>query len=84
MLRLLRTFGRPTSHIMRTVGMPTVAERAVAIHTMPFGAELRPDGAVRFRLWAPGEQRVRLVLEGRSETLADDRALGRLARACDQ
>ena len=49
--------------------MPTVADRAVAIHTMPFGAELRPDGAVRFRLWAPGEQRVRLALEGRSETL---------------
>ncbi len=49
--------------------MPAVADRAVAIHTMPFGAELRADGAVRFRLWAPGEQRVRLALEGRSETL---------------
>jgi len=49
--------------------MPTVAERAVAIHTMPFGAELRPDGAVRFRLWAPGQQRVRLALEGRSDAL---------------
>ena len=51
--------------------MPTVAERAIAIHAMPFGAELRPDGAVRFRLWAPEQQRVRLVLEGRSETLTD-------------
>ena len=37
---------------------------------MPFGTELRPDGAVRFRLWAPEQQRVRLVLEGQDETLA--------------
>ena len=37
---------------------------------MPFGAELGPDGAVRFRLWAPEQQRVRLVLEGQDETLA--------------
>jgi malto-oligosyltrehalose trehalohydrolase len=49
--------------------MPTVAERAVASHTMPFGAELRPDGAVRFRLWAPEQKRVRLVLEGRDGAL---------------
>ena len=31
-------------------------------HTMPFGAELRQDGATRFRLWAPGAKRVELVL----------------------
>ena len=36
---------------------------------MPFGAELRPDGGTRFRLWAPTQQRVRLVLEGRSDAL---------------
>jgi malto-oligosyltrehalose trehalohydrolase len=50
--------------------MPTVAERATPFHAMPFGAELGPDGAVRFRLWAPEQQRVRLVLEGQDETLA--------------
>ena len=33
------------------------------IHPMPFGAELE-NGAVRFRLWAPGAQSVALVLEG--------------------
>ena len=27
-------------------------------HEMPFGAELRPDGTVRFRLWAPAATRV--------------------------
>lgn len=33
-------------------------------HSMPFGAEVRPDGSVRFRLWAPTAQRVDLLLEG--------------------
>jgi malto-oligosyltrehalose trehalohydrolase len=31
---------------------------------MPFGAELRPDGATRFRLWAPACRRVDLALRG--------------------
>ncbi len=42
-------------------------------HTMPFGAEVRADGRVRFRLWAPSASRVDLVLEraerGTSERL---------------
>ncbi|HKF72859.1 MAG TPA: malto-oligosyltrehalose trehalohydrolase [Stellaceae bacterium] len=32
-------------------------------HEMPFGAAVLPDGAVRFRLWAPAQERVRLVLD---------------------
>src|SRR5262249_28318606 len=32
-------------------------------HAMPFGAELRADGAVRFRLWAPTATRVELLLQ---------------------
>ena len=31
-------------------------------HAMPFGATVLPAGGVRFRLWAPGRERVRLVL----------------------
>jgi malto-oligosyltrehalose trehalohydrolase len=31
---------------------------------MPFGAEIQPDGKVRFRLWAPPHPVVRLVLDG--------------------
>jgi malto-oligosyltrehalose trehalohydrolase len=31
---------------------------------MPFGAEIWPDGKVRFRLWAPPHPVVRLVLDG--------------------
>jgi len=34
-------------------------------HSMPFGAELQADGRVRFRLWAPGANRVDLCLEQR-------------------
>jgi malto-oligosyltrehalose trehalohydrolase len=30
---------------------------------MPFGAELAPDGSVRFRLWAPSATRVEVVIE---------------------
>ena len=31
-------------------------------HAMPFGAEVRADGRVRFRLWAPAAAQVELVL----------------------
>jgi maltooligosyltrehalose trehalohydrolase len=39
-------------------------------HSMPFGVERQPDGALRFRLWAPGARRVDLCLESvSSETM---------------
>ncbi len=31
-------------------------------HAMPFGAELRHDGGVRFRLWAPAAERVEVCI----------------------
>ena len=31
-------------------------------HNIPFGAELRADGRVRFRLWAPAARQVELCL----------------------
>ena len=37
-------------------------------HDMPFGAAVSPDGAVRFRLWAPAAERVELDLPGRADT----------------
>lgn len=33
-----------------------------SVHEMPFGASLTGDGQVRFRLWAPGAQRVAVSL----------------------
>jgi 1,4-alpha-glucan branching enzyme/maltooligosyltrehalose trehalohydrolase len=33
-------------------------------HNMPFGAECRDDGSVRFRLWAPAAHKVDLCLVG--------------------
>ncbi|MGI4829030.1 MAG: malto-oligosyltrehalose trehalohydrolase [Janthinobacterium lividum] len=38
-------------------------------HSMPFGAEVRPDGHVRFRLFAPAADRISVAIEGRSEPL---------------
>jgi maltooligosyltrehalose trehalohydrolase len=37
-------------------------ERMKRRHDMPFGAECRPDGSVRFRLWAPAAQQVEICL----------------------
>jgi maltooligosyltrehalose trehalohydrolase len=34
------------------------------IHSMPFGAELTAQGAVRFRLWAPAARKVEVVITG--------------------
>ena len=46
-------------------------ERSVcAVHRMPFGAQLQADGTVRFRVWAPEAESMRLALEGRAETMA--------------
>ena len=40
------------------------------VHAMPFGAEARPDGCVRFRFFAPNAEHVDLAVEGRDDTLA--------------
>jgi maltooligosyltrehalose trehalohydrolase len=37
-------------------------------HNMPFGAECRDDGKVRFRLWAPAARKVEISLEGSKES----------------
>ncbi|WP_029007101.1 malto-oligosyltrehalose trehalohydrolase [Azospirillum halopraeferens] len=34
------------------------------VHSMPFGAEVRPDGTVRFRLWAPSVPSVAVEVAG--------------------
>ena len=45
-------------------------------HRMPFGAEVREDGTTRFRLWAPGAQRVELWLEEPGRAVAMPRDAG--------
>lgn len=32
-------------------------------HDMPFGATVRPDGTVRFRIWAPGQDHVGVAID---------------------
>jgi malto-oligosyltrehalose trehalohydrolase/4-alpha-glucanotransferase len=46
------------------------------VHAMPFGATLRPDGSVCFRLWAPSHARIRLELDGAAK-LEDMQAVGK-------
>jgi maltooligosyltrehalose trehalohydrolase len=42
------------------------------VHRMPFGAEVLPGGQVRFRLWAPSQEAVALVLEDEQRVLPMD------------
>jgi malto-oligosyltrehalose trehalohydrolase len=57
--------------------MSSVASRVGArCHAMPFGAELQPDGGVRFRLWAPKHERMALRIEGEARTLQLERQAG--------
>lgn len=44
---------------------PSIAGVTRFMHHMPFGAEVRDEGTVRFRLWAPNQSSVTLVLEDR-------------------
>ena len=41
-------------------------------YNMPFGAECREDGSVRFRLWAPAARRVELCLDRFQSALSLD------------
>ena len=38
-------------------------------YSMPFGAECRDDGSVRFRLWAPAARQVELSLAGANSSM---------------
>jgi maltooligosyltrehalose trehalohydrolase len=42
------------------------------VHRMPFGAELHRNGT-RFRLWAPSQERIELVIEGQREPVGMSR-----------
>ena len=50
-------------------GAGTAAGPVRRVHGMPFGPEIRPDGSVRFRLWAPSHEIVRLQIEGEREPM---------------
>ncbi len=39
-------------------------------HTLPFGAELQPDGSTRFRIWAPSAESLTLSLPNRKLPMA--------------
>jgi maltooligosyltrehalose trehalohydrolase len=65
---------------------PTTAPvRAPTVRRIPVGAEVQPGGGVHFRVWAPGHQRLEVVLEGGPtvalEAESDGYWSGRLAEA---
>ena len=45
-------------------------------HDLLFGAQVQPDGRVRFRLWAPGQDRVSLLIEQQDALPLDRRGDG--------
>jgi len=45
-------------------------------HEVRFGAAVLPDGSTRFRLWAPGQQRIMLDIVGAAQPLAMRRLAG--------
>lgn len=42
---------------------------AQVMRRMPIGAEIKPDGGVHFRVWAPARKKIAVVLEGEEFTL---------------
>ena len=61
--------GRDNAPASPASGPASSREGATRAHAMPFGAELQPDSTVRFRLWAPAENGVTLVLEDTGDVL---------------
>lgn len=54
-------FGEPS--------FPSLGSNTTRIHHMPAGAEIQPDGTVRFRVWAPAVQSLSLIIEDRNKTI---------------
>ena len=52
------------------VSEPEQDPRVRRRHSMPYGAELQPDGSVRFRLWAPAHDTVQVQIEGHAAPIA--------------
>jgi malto-oligosyltrehalose trehalohydrolase len=53
-------------------------------HDLPFGAQVQPDGRVRFRLWAPGQDGVSLLIEQHDALPLERREDGRFELVTDQ
>lgn len=47
----------------------TSPSNTIRIHHMPAGAEILPDGKVRFRVWAPAVESLSLTVEGHDHTI---------------
>lgn len=73
------TANQEIGHIDPTIAMLGLTQAMKRHHSMPFGAEMKPEGIVRFRLWAPQSRSVHLCLmsaAGGSEFSMDRREHG--------
>jgi malto-oligosyltrehalose trehalohydrolase len=48
---------------------PSLNLKTTRTHRMPAGAEIQPDGKVRFRVWAPAAQSLALTIVGSEQTI---------------
>src|ERR1700712_4328854 len=51
------------------ISCPSSNSDTTSIHRMPAGAEIEPDGKVRFRVWAPAAESLALSIEGCDQTI---------------
>ncbi|MDB5416543.1 MAG: treZ [Rubritepida sp.] len=51
----------PLRGLLALLGRVPPARR---VHAMPYGAELQPDGKVRFRIWAPSHEVLQIEIDG--------------------
>jgi maltooligosyltrehalose trehalohydrolase len=66
-------FSDNQSTVLERSSSPSLSTR---VHAMDAGAEVQPDGAVQFRVWAPAAEHVKLKIEGREDYLPLTRADG--------
>jgi malto-oligosyltrehalose trehalohydrolase len=54
---------------LEELNYPSLDSKTTRIHRMPTGADIQPDGKVRFRVWAPAAGSLALSIEGTEKTV---------------
>jgi malto-oligosyltrehalose trehalohydrolase len=59
-----------TTSSRQQMNAPSALKVLIRCHAMEYGAELRSDGKVRFRIWAPAATSIALKIEGLEQSIA--------------
>jgi maltooligosyltrehalose trehalohydrolase len=59
-----------SSEHLEELNCPSLDSKTARIHQMPAGAEIQPDGEVRFRVWAPAAESLTLIIQGSERTIS--------------